>query len=77
MLTFIDKKMRALNPERYEALKDEVKKLIDNRFIRELTYPKWMSNLVLVKKRNKKWRVYVDFTNLNQICPKDSFLLHE
>lgn len=40
-------KKRTLNPERYEALKDEVKKLIGNRFIRELIYPKWVSNVNL------------------------------
>lgn len=68
-------KRRALNPERYEALKDEVKKLIDNHFIRESIYPKWVSNPVLVKKHNGKWRVCVDFSNLNQACPKDSFPL--
>lgn len=47
-------KRRAINPERYEALKDEVKKLIGNGFIRELIYPKWVSNPILVKKHNGK-----------------------
>ena len=28
---------------------------------------------VVVKKKNGKWRVYVDFTDLNRVCPKDSF----
>jgi hypothetical protein len=28
-----------------------------------------------VKKKNGKWRVCVDFTNLNQACPKDPFPL--
>lgn len=58
-------KMRALNPESYEALKDEVQMLIASRFIRESIYPKWVSNPVLVKKHNEKWRVCVYFTNLN------------
>jgi ribonuclease HI len=68
-------KRRALNPERYEALREEVKKLIDNGFVRESMYPKWVSNPVLVKKHNGKWRVCIDFSNLNQACPKDSFPL--
>ncbi|XP_022855023.1 uncharacterized protein LOC111376307 [Olea europaea var. sylvestris] len=65
-------KRRALNPERYKALKEEVDKLSRNGFIREAIYPKWISNPVLVKKSSGKWRV-VDFTNLNKACPKDSF----
>ena len=27
----------------------------------------------MVKKKNEKWRVYVDFTNLNKACLKDPF----
>ena len=42
-------------------------------FIREAKYPKWISNVVLVKKANEKWRMCVDFTDLNKACPKDSF----
>ena len=34
-----------------------------------------MSNVVLVNKSNEKWRICVDFTDLNKSCPKDSFLL--
>lgn len=66
---------RALNLERCEALEDEVPKLIFNYFIRESTYLRWMSNLVLVKKHNEKWKVCVDFTNVNRAFPKDSFPL--
>ena len=29
----------------------------------------------MVKKLNRKWRMCVDFTDLNQACPKDSFPL--
>ena len=38
-------------------------------------YPKWLANVVLVKKANGKWRMCVDFTDLNRACPKDSFPL--
>lgn len=44
-------------------------------FIREVHYPEWLTNVVLVKKANGKWRMCVDFTNLNKACPKDSFPL--
>ena len=54
---------------------DKVNKLLATNFIREVYYPKWLANVVIVKKANGKWRMCVDFTNLNQACPKDSFLL--
>lgn len=38
-------------------------------------YPEWLSNVVLVKKSNEKWRMCVDFTDLNKACPKDSLPL--
>ena len=38
-------------------------------------YPKWLANVVLVKKVNGKWRMCVDFTDLNRACLKDSFPL--
>ena len=44
-------------------------------FIWEVYYPNWLANVVLVKKANGKWRMCVDFTNLNKVCPKDSFPL--
>ena len=61
--------------ERYQALKEEVDKLFSNDFIKEFFYPSWLANPVLVKKPNGKWRTYVDFTDLNKVCPKDSFEL--
>jgi hypothetical protein len=38
-------------------------------------YPDWLANVVLVKKSNGKWRMCIDFTDLNKACPKDSFPL--
>lgn len=43
--------------------------------IREVFFPEWLSYTVVVKKKNGKWRVCVDFTNLNRACPKDPFPL--
>lgn len=51
-------------------------KLIDNSFIRESKYPTWVSNPVLVPKSGENnWRTCIDFTNVNDACPKDSFPL--
>ena len=44
-------------------------------FIREVHYPEWLTNVFLVKKANGKWRMCVDFTDLNKACLKDSFPL--
>jgi len=44
-------------------------------FIREVTHPEWLANLVLVKKKNGEWRMCVDYTDLNKHCPKDPFPL--
>ena len=52
-----------------------MEKLLRVGFIREVNYPEWISNVVLVKKANGKWRMCVDFTDLNKACPKDSFPL--
>ena len=54
---------------------DEVTKLLVAGFIREVHYPKWLANVVLVKKINGKWRMCVDFTDLNRACLKDNFPL--
>ena len=71
----IRQKRRAMDAERYQALKDEVDKLLACGFIKESFYPSWLANPVLVKKPNGKWRTCVDFTDLNKACLKDSFLL--
>ncbi|GAU24437.1 hypothetical protein TSUD_364210 [Trifolium subterraneum] len=42
---------------------------------RNIKYPEWLANVVLVKKSNGKWRMCVDFTDLNKACPKDLYPL--
>ena len=43
--------------------------------IKEVFYPEWLANTVVVRKKTGKWRVYIDFTDLNKACPKDPFPL--
>jgi hypothetical protein len=57
-------------PERNQATAKEVTKLLQAEFIREMYYPNWLANVVMVKKSNDKWRMCVDFTNLNKACPE-------
>ena len=71
----VQQRRRVFDPERSKAVMDEVNKLLAANFIREFHYPEWLANVVMVKKANGKWRMCVDFTDLNQACPKDSFPL--
>ena len=57
----------------FDAIKDEVIKLNQAGAIKEVFYPKWLANTVVVKKKSGKWRVCVDFTNLNKACLKKPF----
>ena len=56
-----------------DAVKDKVTKLKQVGAIKEVFYLEWLANTVVVKKKNGKWRVCVDFTDLNKTCPKDPF----
>ena len=59
----VQQKARRSAPIHAEAVKKEVERLLQARAIRELQYPTWLSNTVVIKKKNGKWRVCVDFTN--------------
>jgi hypothetical protein len=71
----VKQRRRTFTLERNQAIADEVKKLLEAGFIREVDYPEWLANVVLVKKASGKWRMCVDFTDLNKACPKDCFPL--
>ncbi|KAK0575540.1 hypothetical protein LWI29_002328 [Acer saccharum] len=68
-------KRRSFNPERSVAIKEEVSRLLVIGSIKEVKYPEWVANIVLVEKKNNQWRMCVDFTDLNKACPKDSFTI--
>ena len=65
----------SFKPERQKAINEEVGKLLQEGAIREVEYPEWLAYVVLVKKANGKWRLCIDFTDVNRACPKDSFPL--
>ena len=71
----VKQKRRSFAPDRQKAINEEVGKLLQAGAIREVEYPKWLANVVLVKKSNGKWRLCIDFTDINRACPKDSFPL--
>ena len=49
--------------------------MLEADFIREVYYPNWLANIIMVKKANEKWRMCVDFMDLNKACPKNSYPL--
>jgi len=71
----IRQRRRKFNEEKRQAIKDETQKLLVAGHIREIQYPEWLANVVLVKKSSGKWQMCVDFTDLNKACPKDSYAL--
>jgi hypothetical protein len=68
-------RLHRFNDEKCKTIGEEIMKLLSAGFIREVFHPEWLANPVLVKKKNKKWRMCVDYTSLNKACPKDSFPL--
>ena len=68
-------KSKALPPRPPSSHPAEVDNLLIARFFREVKYPEWLANVMVVPKKGGKWRVYVDYTDLNDACPKDSFPL--
>jgi hypothetical protein len=68
-------KLRKMSEEKVKAVEAEVQRLQDAKVIREVKYPVWLANTVPVKNKNGKWRMCVDFTDLNKACKKDDFPL--
>ena len=54
---------------------EEITKLVRVRFIRNVPYTTWLANVVMVKKFSSKWRMCIDFIDLNKVCLKDSYPL--
>jgi hypothetical protein len=68
-------RLRKMSDDKAEGARNEVKRLLSAKVIREVTYPEWLTNTVMVRKANGKWRMCIDFTDLNKACPKDEFPL--
>ena len=66
--------MRTFHLEVEAQITKEIQKLLTVGFVKPIQHPQWLSNIVLVKKKNGQIRCCVDFRNLNKTCPKDEFL---
>jgi hypothetical protein len=71
----VPQQLRHFDEERRRAIGVELRKLLEAGFIKEVFHPTWLANPVLVKKKNVKWRMCVDYTSLNEACPKVPFPL--
>ena len=71
----VKQKRRSFTRERQKVINEVVNKLLQAKAIKEVEYHNWLANVVLVKKASGKWRLYINFTDLNRAWPNDSFPL--
>jgi hypothetical protein len=71
----VQQQLRRFDEERRRAIGVELRKLLEAGFIKEVFHPTWLANPVLVKKKNGKWQMCIDYTSLNKACPKVPFPL--
>jgi hypothetical protein len=66
-------KLLLVNPKKAETIKVEVEKFLKSDFIYPIHLTQWVSNPMLVNKKQGTIRVCTDFRDLNKACPKDNF----
>ena len=71
----VRQRIRRFHLDHHQIIQTKVENLLIASFIREVKYPEWLANVVMALKKGSKWRVCVDYMNLNEACPKDSFPL--
>jgi len=71
----VKQKLRRAHPDVWIKVKTELEKQWNAGFLEVVKYPQWVSNIVVVPKKEGKIRVCVDFRNLNKASPKDDFPL--
>jgi hypothetical protein len=71
----VKQRLRRFNEEKRKVIGEEIRKILEVGFIKEVHHPKWLANSVLVKKKSGKWRMCVDYTSLNKACLKVPFSL--
>ena len=71
----VKQRLRRFDELKRRAIGEEMHKLLEAGFIKEVFHPEWLANPVLVKKKSGKWRMCVDYTSLNKACPKVPFPL--
>jgi hypothetical protein len=71
----VQQKPRKQSIERQNFIRGEIKKMLDDGFIREVHHPRWLANLFVISKAGGKLWMCIDYTNINKACSKDPFSL--
>ena len=71
----VRQRVRRSHLDNHQVIQAEVDNFLKSWFIRNFKYPEWLVNVVVVPKKMGKWRVCLDYTDLNDVCPKDDFPL--
>ena len=71
----VKQRLRRFDEEKHRAIGEEIAKLLTTGFNKEVYHPEWLADPVLVRKKNGKWRMCIDYMGLNKACPKDLFPL--
>ncbi|XP_073046125.1 uncharacterized protein [Primulina eburnea] len=71
----VKQKKRHFGLEKDKVIDEQVKEILKAGHILEIQFPTWLSTVVLVPKSTGKWRMCVDFCDLNKACPKDHYPL--
>jgi hypothetical protein len=64
-------RLRLPQPSPGVFIREEIKKLLEAGFIREVHHPRWLANPVVIPKAGGNLRMCIDYTSLNKACPKD------
>nr|KAJ0215894.1 hypothetical protein LSAT_V11C300145140 [Lactuca sativa] len=73
----VKQKKRGQAADHDRAIKAKVVDLVSAGIIREVMFPTWIANSVMVNKANGAWRMCIDYSDLDNACPKDCYLLLE
>ncbi|KAL0421225.1 UNVERIFIED_CONTAM: Transposon Ty3-G Gag-Pol polyprotein [Sesamum latifolium] len=71
----VKQKKLHFGPKKDKIIQAEVNKLLAAGHIKEIQFPDWLSNVVIVPKHEEKWRMCIDFRDLNKACPKNFYPL--
>jgi hypothetical protein len=69
----VKQRLYRFSQDKNDVIKREIARLLDVSFIKEVYHPDWLANPILVPKKNKDWRMCVDYTDLNKACKKYPF----
>ncbi|GKE01633.1 hypothetical protein Tco_1389616 [Tanacetum coccineum] len=68
----VKQKKRSLALERNKAIHTQVEELTKANISLEVKYQTWVSNPIIAKKADGRWKLCIDFTDINKTCPKEN-----